>query len=189
MRRRPRRLTPARARAWVRARAPRCAAALALGALAALAGCALPPDAPVLGYSCTHGLAFQARLYADLALLEGGRGFDRLPRLPDGAGGVLRYGQDGRVLAEFGLGTERQLAQLRYAGIPDAIQCQRLDSQPLAGLLPRASGAAAAADGRPAAPPVQASEQPAPRPRPPPQPEAPIFTNIRTTEGADSAGR
>ena len=100
---------------------------VALG-LSVLGACATHDDGsggvPAYAYGCTHGLAFQARLYKDMVVLEGGRGHDQLPRKKDGAHGSYVFGNE-RLTAEFGLGLRRQLATLRYVDIPDTIQCER----------------------------------------------------------------
>ncbi|MCB2036694.1 MAG: hypothetical protein KDF56_07290, partial [Ottowia sp.] len=61
-----------------------------LGAALLLAGCAALRDAPRLGYQCPNDLRFEVRLYEDMAMVEGQRGFARLQRQPDGPHGVLR---------------------------------------------------------------------------------------------------
>ena len=58
------------------------AALAALPGLAGLAGCAALQDAPRLSYACPNALSFEARLYQDMALLEGLRGHAVLERLP-----------------------------------------------------------------------------------------------------------
>ncbi|MDR0275886.1 MAG: hypothetical protein LBI48_11235 [Burkholderiaceae bacterium] len=114
------------------------------------AGCATLQDAPRLAYLCPHDLRFEARLYQDMAFLEGRRGFARLARTDDGAGGTPRY-RDATLLAEFGLGPDGRLAALRYTGIPEIVYCR---------------GAAAGA--------VRAAPRLAPTPpSPPPDPLAP----------------
>ena len=49
----------------------------------ALAGCAALEPGPAYAYSCTHGLSFQARLYADMAVLEAATGSDALATCAD----------------------------------------------------------------------------------------------------------
>ena len=121
-------------------------------------------DAPRLAYACPNDLRFEARLYQDMAFLEGQRGFARLPRTEDGAGGqedetpVLRY-RDATLLAEFGLGLDGRLAALHYTGIPETVYC-------------RASAAGA----------VRAAPRRAPTPPAPPEPPAPVQTNVRTDD-------
>ena len=91
-------------------------------AISLLAGCATPRDIDPYGYSCTHGLTFQARLYQDMVALDGARGHDLLPRLKDGADGSFQFGNE-RLTAVFGLGVDKRLATLRYADIPQTIYC------------------------------------------------------------------
>ena len=131
-----------------------------------LAGCAAAFDAPRLAYQCPQQLSFEARLYQDMALLEGLRGHARLERVAvPGDETALQYA-DPTVQASFGLGTDRRLVRLAYTGIPEAVYCQR---------APAVDGAAPA--------PVQATERPGPRPPPPFDPDAPVETNIRTGDG------
>ena len=132
---------------------------LLLAAPLLCAGCAAVPDAPRLAYECPRNLRFEARLYQDLALLEGQRGFVRLARTDDGAGGTPRY-RDDTVLAEFGLGPDGRTVELHYTGIPETVSCR--------GQTPGAVNVAA----RPAPTP--------PRPPPPPAPPEPVRTNVRT---------
>jgi len=122
-------------------------------------GCAAVQDAPRLAYECPRNLRFEARLYQDLALLEGQRGFVRLTRTDDGEGGTPRY-RDDTLLAEFGLGPDGRTVALHYTGIPETVSCQ--------GQTPGAVRAAARAAPTP------------PRPPPPPEPSAPVPTNVRT---------
>ena len=140
----------------------------AAGVALLLAGCAAVRDAPRLTFLCPNELRFEARLYQDMALLEGLRGHAVLERLPaaDGdADGALRYA-DVTVRAQFGLGLDGRLVRLDYTHIPEPVYCER---------------AAAGADE--AAPPVRAHARPGPRPPPPFDPDAPVQTNIRTGDG------
>lgn len=148
--------------------------ALGLAACAAaLAGCATPPDAPRLAYQCPRGLSFEARLYQDMALLEGLRGHAVLQRVAaDGEANssagheaALQYA-DPTVRASFALGLQQRLVRLDYTGIPDPVYCER----------------APAADGAPPAP-VQAAARAGPRPPQIFNPAAPPRTNIRTGGG------
>jgi len=107
---------------------PRLVAQLSLAAPLFCAGCVVWQDAPRLSYQCPNDLRFEARLYKDMALLEGQRGFTRLARTDDGQGGAPRY-RDGTLLAEFGLGLNGRLAALRYTGIPETVYCQRVLAQ------------------------------------------------------------
>ncbi len=103
--------------------------ATAAAAALALAGCATPlaHDAPRLRYVCPHGLAFEARLYQDMARLDGLSGQVALERV--GAdGGALSYA-DETVHAIFGLGEDGRLARLRYTGIPQEVTCWRQPQQ------------------------------------------------------------
>ena len=142
-----------------------CRAGVPLGAALLLAGCAALRDAPRLGYQCPNDLRFEVRLYEDMAMVEGQRGFARLQRQPDGPNGVLRY-RDETLLAEFGLGLNGRLAALHYANIPEPVTCERVPARD------EALGAAAV--------PVRAAPRAAPTlPPPPPDPNAPVRTNIR----------
>lgn len=136
---------------------------LGLAALLALTGCAALTDAPRLAYRCPAELSFEARLYEDMALLEGLRGHVVLERLPDAEDATLRYA-DPTVRAQFGLGVGGRLARLDYTGIPESVYCER--------------AAADAADA-----PVRAHARPGPRPPAPFNPDAPVETNIRTGDG------
>jgi hypothetical protein len=100
---------------------------------AALAGCAALQDAPRLAYQCPRGLDFEARLYQDMALLEGLRGHAVLERVPvptesdsapDSQETPLQYANP-TVRATFALGVTGRLARLDYTGIPEPIYCQR----------------------------------------------------------------
>jgi len=131
-----------------------------------LAGCAAGLDAPRLLYQCPRQLGFEARLYRDMALLEGQRGHAVLERVAvDGDAPALQYA-DSAVRASFGLGLEQRLVRLDYAGIPEPVYCER---------APSVDGAALA--------PVQAADLPGPRPPPPFDPDAPVRTNIRSRYG------
>ena len=148
------------------------AALAVLPGLAGLAGCAALQDAPRLTYACPNALSFEARLYQDMALLEGLRGHAVLERVADhhdGEGdGALRYA-DPTVRAQFGLGVQGRLARLDYTGIPEPVYCEH---QPGAG-----------------APAVRAIARPGPRPPPPrPDPNAPVQTNIRQGDGNNGPG-
>ena len=103
-------------------------------ALALLGGCAAWQDAPRLAFQCPRELRFEARLYQDMALLEGLRGHAVLERVAD-ADGTLRYA-DPTVQARFGLGLDGRLARLDYTGIPEPVYCEH---------PPRPAPAAAAA--------------------------------------------
>ena len=136
-------------------------------ALALLGGCAAWQDAPRLAFQCPRELRFEARLYQDMALLEGLRGHAVLERVAD-ADGTLRYA-DPTVQARFGLGLDGRLVRLDYTGIPEPVYCEH---QPGAG-----------------APAVRAIARPGPRPPPPrPDPNAPVQTNIRQGDGNNGPG-
>ncbi|MDO5626072.1 MAG: hypothetical protein Q4G71_15455 [Pseudomonadota bacterium] len=141
--------------------------ALSLLALS-LAGCASMLDAPRLQYLCPHDLRFEARLYEDMALLEGLRGHAVLERLPDEPAEAAgpRYA-DPTVRASFGLGLDGRLARLDYTTIPEPVYCQR---------QPGIDDARAST--------VRAHPRPGPRTPPPFDPDAPVQTNIRL-EGGD----
>lgn len=146
----------------------RCLLALSLPAV--LSACAALQDAPRLSYLCPKELRFEARLYQDMALLEGLRGHAVLERLtagPDGA--ALRYA-DPTVRAQFGLGVDARLVRLDYTNIPEPVYCER----------------AATADQTDA--PVRAHARPGPRPAPPFDPNAPVQTNIRIGDGNNGPG-
>lgn len=132
-----------------------------------MGGCAAWQDAPRLAFQCPRELRFEARLYQDMALLEGLRGHAVLERVAD-ADGTLRYA-DPTVQARFGLGLDGRLARLDYTGIPEPVYCEH---QPGAG-----------------APAVRAIARPGPRPPPPrPDPNAPVQTNIRQGDGNNGPG-
>ncbi len=140
-------------------------AAICLIVIGALTACAALRDAPRLAYQCPQGLGFEARLYEDMALLDGQRGHAVLERQPSRQGDALIYG-DPTLSAEFGLGVDRRLVRLTYAGIPEAVTCTRV----------------APAAGQPPAP-VRAAPRPGPRNPPPYDPDAPVQTNIRFGDG------
>ena len=150
--------------------AKNCLLALSLPAL--LSACAALQDAPRLNYLCPNDLRFEARLYQDMALLEGLRGHAVLERVADhhdGEGdGTLRYA-DPTVRAQFGLGVQGRLARLDYTNIPEPVYCER---------------AAAPDDANP----VRAHARPGPRPAPPFDPNAPVQTNIRVGDGNNGPG-
>jgi len=136
-------------------------------ALALLGGCAAWQDAPRLAFQCPRELRFEARLYQDMALLEGLRGHAVLERVA-GDDGALHYA-DPTVQARFGLGLDGRLVRLDYTGIPEPVYCEH---QPGAG-----------------APAVRAIARPGPRPPPPrPDPNAPVQTNIRQGDGNNGPG-
>ena len=136
-------------------------------ALALLGGCAAWQDAPRLAFQCPRELRFEARLYQDMALLEGLRGHAVLERVAD-ADGTLRYA-DPTVQARFGLGLDGRLARLDYTAPPVPVYCAH---QPGA-----------------EAPAVRATARPGPRPPPPrPDPNAPVQTNIRQGDGNNGPG-
>lgn len=169
-------------------------AALVAGTLGALAGCASVADAPRLSYLCPNELSFEARLYQDMAILEGLRGHVILARMADGPASAtpasaaaegderqpdtetsgqpaegLAYA-DETVRAWFGLGVHGRLARLDYTTIPEPVYCERR--------LTTADD-----------PPVAAAPREGPRPPPPPpDPNAPVQTNIRFGEGPIDGG-
>jgi hypothetical protein len=134
-----------------------------------LAGCAALQDAQPLDFQCPHDLRFTARLYQDMAMLDGMRGHAVLARATADAGAdaaPLRYADDS-VRAEFGLGMQGRLARLDYTNIPEPVYCTRI-ADPDAPLTP-----------------PQAAWRDGPRPPPPPpDPDAPVQTNLRTSDGA-----
>ncbi|MEZ5606634.1 MAG: hypothetical protein R3E52_05790 [Burkholderiaceae bacterium] len=132
--------------------------------VALLAGCASLRDAPRLAYQCPEGLSFEARLYQDMALLDGQRGHAVLERLPHRKADELAYA-DPTLTADFGLGIDRRLVRLSYAGIPEAVTCTRV--------VPTGGSDT----------PVRAAPRRGPRNPPPFDPDAPIQTNIRTGDG------
>ena len=138
---------------------------------ALLTGCAALQDAPRLLYLCPNDLRFEARLYEDMAMLEGLRGHAVLERLADAGDAAQPRYADPTVRAQFGLGLEGRLARLDYTTIPEPVYCER---------APVAAGEAA--------PPVRAQARPGPRPPPPFDPDAPVETNIRTGVGNNGPG-
>jgi len=144
--------------------------ALALPTL--LAACATLQDAPRLTFLCTNNLRFEARLYQDMALLEGLRGHAVLERAADDSGEAALLYVDATVRARFGLGLDGRLARLDYTRIPEPVYCERTVT---------------ARTGEPPA--VSASNRPGPRPPPPrPDPNAPIETNIHLGDGRNGPG-
>ncbi|MFV0679902.1 hypothetical protein [Ottowia sp.] len=141
--------------------------------LSSVAGCAGVHYTPVLVYHCPQQLDFEARLYQDMALLEGARGHAVLSRQPPAPGEAEhspRYA-DATVRAVFGLGFDQRLARLDYTDIPEPVYCQRTvgdAEQPL--------------------PPVRASWERGPRPPAPFDPSAPVQTNVRTDHGPVRVG-
>lgn len=161
----------------------RCAT---LTAILTLAGCASMLDAPRMTYACAHDLRFEARLYEDMALLEGLRGHAVLERVKPAEGApapddALRYA-DPTVRAQFGLGVDGRLARLDYTTIPEPVYCQRV-----AGALV-ADAPQGAASAAPLDTPVRAHPRPGPRPPVPFDPNAPVETNIRTGDGNNGPG-
>lgn len=142
---------------------------LALSLIGALSACATWRDAPRLSYTCGSDLRFEARLYTDMAILEGSRGHAVLARMADDKGEGPLYA-DETVRARFGLGVDGRLARLDYTSIPEPVYCERT-------LAPGED-----AQVRPAG-----REGPKPPP-PPPDPNAPVQTNIRTGEGPVDGG-
>ena len=138
---------------------------------ALLTGCAALQDAPRLLYLCPNDLRFEARLYEDMAMLEGLRGHAVLERLADAGDAAQPRYADPTVRAQFGLGLEGRQARLDYTTIPEPVYCER---------APVAAGEAA--------PPVRAQARPGPRPPPPFDPDAPVETNIRTGDGNNGPG-
>ena len=138
---------------------------------ALLTGCAALQDAPRLLYLCPNDLRFEARLYEDMAMLEGLRGHAVLERLADAGDAAQPRYADPTVRAQFGLGLEGRLARLDYTTIPEPVYCER---------APVAAGEAA--------PPVRAQARPGPRPPPPFDPDAPVETNIRSGDGNNGPG-
>jgi len=150
-------------------------------ALLLLAGCAALLDAPRLAYRCPRGLDFEARLYQDMALLDGLRGhavLERVPAADDGGDAALQY-FDATVRASFGLGVDQRLVRLQYTGIPEPVYCERATTGDAAS--DTTSGAAGP-------PPVRASARPGPRPPAPHNPDAPVQTNIRFGGGNNQPG-
>jgi hypothetical protein len=153
------------------ARARQARTAIKIIVIGALAGCAAVGDAPRLAYQCPLGLAFEARLYQDMALLEGLRGHAVLERLAQPGDDQALHYADSTVRAHFGVGVDARLVRLDYTGIPEPVYCT---------LAPSADGAAP--------PPVQAAGRAGPRPPPPFDPNAPVQTNIRTGDGSNGPG-
>ena len=136
---------------------------------ALLTGCAALQDAPRLLYLCPNDLRFEARLYEDMAMLEGLRGHAVLERAADGGDTLQPRYADPTVRAQFGLGVDARLARLDYTNIPEPVYCER----------------AATPDD---ATPVRAHARPGPRPAPPFDPNAPVQTNIRVGDGDNGPG-
>ena len=137
----------------------------ALSLVATLTACATWQDAPRLTYACAQDMDFQARLYNDMAILEGSRGHAVLSRvMSEGAGEASLYA-DETVQARFGLGVDGRLVRLDYTNIPEPVYCE----------LALAHGEEVK---------VRPAERAGPRtPAPPPDPNAPVQTNIRVGEG------
>ncbi len=152
---------------WIRLITRRVGLLGCAGALL-LTGCAAVRDAPRLLYLCPNELRFEARLYEDMALLEGLRGHAVLERLA-ADDGALRYA-DVTVRAEFGLGVDGRLVRLDYTNIPEPVYCERAATEGDAGAQ------------------VRAHARPGPRPPPPFDPDAPVRTNIRTGDGNNGPG-
>ncbi|MGB3069299.1 MAG: hypothetical protein WBC18_12160 [Ottowia sp.] len=147
---------------------PRCFLALSL--IAALTACAAWRDAPRLSYRCANDLRFEARLYQDMAILEGTTGHAVLARANDDKVAKEPVYADDTVQARFGLGVDGRLTRLDYTNIPEPVYCERV-------LAPGEEAQA------------QAADRPGPRPPPPPpDPNAPVLTNIRTGEGPIGGG-
>jgi hypothetical protein len=144
---------------------------MALASCLLLTACAAMLEAPRLAYQCPLGLSFEARLYQDMALLEGLRGHAVLERQTATGDENALYYADATVQAQFGLGVDQRLARLLYTGIPEPVYCAR---------APTTSGVPPI--------PVQAAERAGPRPPPPFNPDAPIRTNIRTGDGRNGPG-
>ena len=142
---------------------------LAVLVIGAMAGCAAMRDAPRLSFLCANDLSFEARLYQDMAILEGLRGHAVLARKSGEAEAGPSY-TDETVHARFGLGVDGRLALLNYTSIPEPVYCERV-----------------MAPGEDAS--VEAAPREGPRPPPPPpDPNAPIQTNIRSGEGPMDGG-
>lgn len=126
-------------------------------------------DAPRLSYLCANDLRFEARLYQDMAILEGMRGHAVLARQTGEAEPGPSY-KDETVHAHFGLGLDGRLARLDYTNIPEPVYCERIIS-PGEDMT------------------VQAASREGPRaPPPPPDPNAPVQTNIRSGQGPIDGG-
>ncbi len=134
-----------------------------------VAGCAAMRDAPRLSYRCVNDLRFEARLYQDMAVLEGLRGHAILARSTGDAEGAISY-TDETVHAQFGLGVDGRLVRLDYTSIPEPVYCERV-----------------MAPGEDSSVRVAPREGPRPPP-PPPAPNAPIQTNIRSGQGPVDGG-
>ncbi|MBH1965593.1 MAG: hypothetical protein I8H77_14720 [Comamonadaceae bacterium] len=139
---------------------------------ALLTACASLRDVSRLSYSCPNDLRFEARLYQDMAILDGWRGHAVLARIAgqEGLETSPAYA-DETVRANFGLGVDGRLARLDYTSIPEPMYCERV-------LLPGEQSA-----------PAQAAEREGPKaPPPPPDPNAPIQTNILIGPGPIDGG-
>ena len=142
---------------------------LAVLVIGAMAGCAAMRDAPRLSFLCANDLSFEARLYQDMAILEGLRGHAVLARKSGEAEAGPSY-TDETVHARFGLGVDGRLALLNYTSIPEPVYCERV-------MAPGENS------------PVRAAPRQGPRPPPPPSdPNAPIQTNIRSGQGPIDGG-
>lgn len=94
-----------------------------------LAGCASVVDAPRLRYHCPYGLVFDARLYQDMALLEGLRGQVTLQRLDDAVAsrdgrpdGMTQGDMPGTALSPGMADAPTALAMPDASGAPGATQ-------------------------------------------------------------------
>lgn len=142
---------------------------LAVFLVGATAGCAAMRDAPRLTYRCASDLTFEARLYQDMAILEGLRGHAILARRIDESEAGISFA-DETVHAQFGLGVDGRLARLDYTSIPEPVYCERV-------MTPGEEST------------VRAAPREGPRPPPPPpDPNAPIQTNIRSGQGPVDGG-
>lgn len=143
---------------------------LAVSLIATLTACAAWRDAPRLSYRCPNDLRFEARLYQDMALLEGTSGHAVLARANDDKRSEEPVYADETVRARFGLGVDGRLARLDYTSIPEPVYCERT----------LATGEEVQ---------VRAAARPGPQPPPPPpDPNAPVLTNIRVGEGPIDGG-
>lgn len=139
---------------------------------ALLTACASLRDASRLSYRCPNDLRFEARLYQDMAILEGWRGHAVLTRIAgqEGPETAPAYA-DETVRAHFGLGVDARLARLDYTSIPEPMYCERV-------FMPGEESA-----------PIKAAEREGPKPPPPPpDPNAPIQTNILIGPGPIDGG-
>ncbi|MET4577070.1 hypothetical protein [Ottowia thiooxydans] len=138
---------------------------------ASLTACASLRDASRLSYVCPNDLRFEARLYQDMAILEGWRGHAVLARIAGQEGPETSPAYaDETVRANFGLGMDGRLARLDYTSIPEPMYCQRV-------LAPGDNA------------PAKAAEREGPKaPPPPPDPNAPIQTNIIIGPGPIDGG-